>query len=375
MNQNFSYEINSKTFQNGIELLFVQLGYAKSKHLIQNLELIRSMFPSIKVHCIISKHSSLEKDLPNFVNRMVYTPEKEVDKLFNANEIDLDFRKGYWRFTLERLIAIKSAHIKNPKSRFIHVESDVLLLPSFPFTNFLNIEDVAWLPYDGTSDIASIMYFPSLEKNLEFTEDLMSLLVANPRLTDMQALYKLRNLFPERYFLLPTSNSDFGNLKNPNLNSATKLSSKFEGIFDSLPIGMWLTGIDPKNNYGFTKYFETKKIYKLQTCINPRAYSLQFVNRSELFYQNNTNFLKIYNLHVHSKSKKIFSPKWNSEIERLLSFSFRKKVYSEFSIKLFFELIFDNLSKGTLLEYMYNSPPLSFVRRTNQYFKQKYFSN
>ena len=375
MNQNLNYGINSKTFQNGIELLFVQLGYAKSKHVIQNLKLIHIMFPSIKVHCIISKHSSLEKELPNYVNRIVYTPEKEVDKLFNSNEIDLDFRKGYWRFTLERLIAIKSAYIENPKSRFIHVESDVLLLPSFPFINFLNIENIAWLPYDGTSDIASIMHFPSREKNFEFTEDLMSLLVANPKLTDMQALYKLRNLFPEKYFLLPTSNSDFGNLKNPNIDSATKLSSKFEGIFDSLPIGMWLTGIDPKNNYGFTKYFETKKINKMQTFINPSAYSLEFGNRCEILYQNNSNFLKIYNLHVHSKSKKIFSPKWNIEIERLVSFSVRKKVYSEFSIKLFFELIFDNLSKGTLLEYMYNSPPLSFVRRINHYLKQKFFSN
>ena len=375
MNQNFSYEMNSKNFQSGIELLFVQLGNAKSKHVIQNIELIRSMFPSIKIHCIISKHSALERNLPNYVNRIVYTPEKEVDKLFNANEIDLDFRKGYWRFTLERLIAIKSAYIENSKSRFMHVESDVLLLPSFPFINFLNIENVAWLPYDGTSDIASIMYFPSLERNLEFTEDLMSLLAVNPRLTDMQVLYKLRNLFPERYFLLPTSNSNFGNLKNPNLDSATKLSSKFEGIFDSLPIGMWLTGIDPKNNYGFTKHFETKKIHKMQTCINPSAYTLQFVNKSGLLYQNNDNFLEIYNLHIHSKSKKIFSPKWNSEIERLILFSFRKKVYSEFSFRLFAELIFENLAKGTLLEYMYNSPPLTFVRRINQYLKQKFFSN
>jgi len=373
MNQNFSYGMNSKTVQSGIELLFVQLGYTKSKHLIQNIELIRSMFPSIKIHCIISKHSALEIDLPNYVNRIVYTPEKEVNQLFNANEIDLDFRKGYWRFTLERLIAIKSAYIENSKSRFIHVESDVLLLPSFPFINFLSIENVAWLPYDGTSDIASIVYFPSLEKNLDFTEDLMSLLVANPRLTDMQALYKLRNLFPERYVLLPTSHSDFGNLKNPNLDSATKLSSKFEGIFDSAPIGMWLTGIDPKNNYGFTKYFETKKINKMQTCINPSAYSLQFGNKSDLLYQNDSNFIKIYNLHVHSKSKKVFSPRWNIEIERLLLLSYRKKVYTELSIRLFFKLIFENLSKGTLLEYMYNSPPLSFVRRINHYFKRKFF--
>ena len=113
----------------------------------------------------------------------------------------------------------------------------------------------------------------------------------------------------------------------------------------------------------------------MQTCINPSAYSLQFVNKSGLLYQNNDKFLEIYNLHIHSKSKKIFSPKWNSEIERLILFSFRKKVYSEFSSRLFAELIFENLAKGTLLEYMYNSPPLSFVRRINHYLKQKFFSN
>lgn len=353
--------MNSETLQNGIDLLFVQLGNEKYKHVIQNIKLIHSMFPGISIHCIISEYSALDTDLPNYVNRIVYTPEKEVSELLNAKNIEFNFRKGYWRFTLERLIAIKSAFMKNPELKFIHVESDVLLLPSFPFTNFLSIEHVAWLPYDRSSDIASIVYFPSVEKNLEFTGDLMSLMAADSSLTDMQALYKLRYFFPKKYFLLPTSDSNFGKLRNPNLDSSTKLSAKFEGIFDSLPIGMWLTGIDPKNNYGFTKYFETKKISRLQTFINPDAYSLQFANKSELSYHNNTKFLQIYNLHIHSKSKKIFSPKWNREIERLVLLSSRKKVHTEFSIKLFFELILNNLSKGSLLVYMYNSPILSFV--------------
>jgi len=375
MNQSLNNVINSKTTQDKIELLFVQLGLAKSEHLIQNIKLIRSMFPNINIHCIISEDSVLENDLPNYVNRIVYTPEEEVDKFFSASNFDLDFRKGYWRYTLERLIAIKFAFIENPESKFIHVESDVLLFPSFPFTNFLNIENIAWLPYDDTSDIASLMYFPSLEKNLEFTEHLMSMLLSNPRLTDMQALHKLRNSFPARYFLLPTSNPNFENLRNPNVDSTTKLNAKFEGIFDSLPIGMWLTGIDPKNNFGFTKYFETKKIKNMRTFIQPSEYSLQFVNRSELLYQNNDNYLKIYNLHIHSKSKKIFSSKWHGEIGRLVLLSSRNKVYYEFSIKLFFELIINNLSKGTLLEYMYNSPPLTFVRKINHYLKRKYISN
>jgi len=375
MNRSFDNDIKSKDTQKKIELLFVQLGFVKSKHLIQNIKLIRSMFPNVDIHCIVSKHSAVQRDLPDYVNCIVYSPEKIVDDLFDRSNIDLSFRKGYWRYTLERLIAIKSAYTENPESKFIHVESDVFLLPSFPFINFLNVEKVAWLPYSRNSDIASLMYFPSCEKNLEFTDDLMSLLLSNPRLTDMQALYGLRNMFPERYYLLPTSKVNFANLRNPNVDSASRLSENFQGIFDSLPIGMWLTGIDPKNNYGFTTYFETEKIKKMETFMQPSEYPIQFVDKSELFYQTNGNSLSIHNLHIHSKSKKIFSTKWNNEIERLVKLSSKGKVSSEFSIKLFVGLIFHNLLKGTLVEYIYNSPLLSFVRRINQFVKRRDISN
>jgi hypothetical protein len=371
MDESSSNNANSENIKGKIELLFVQLGLEKPRHLIQNIKLIRSMFPSVAIHCILSKNSALQRDLPSFVNCIEYCPEKKVDRLFDESEIELSFRKGYWRYTLERLIAIESAYIGNPESKFIHVESDVLLLPSFPFMNFLNVQKVSWLPYDCNSDIASLMYFPSFEKNLEFTKDLMSLLVSNPKLTDMKALYELRNRYPDRYYLLPTSKENLINLRNPNVESISRFTENFEGIFDSLPIGMWLTGIDPRNNFGFTRYFETEKIRKMQTFMQPSEYPIKFINNSELFYQTKDNTVKIYNLHVHSKSNEIFSAKWNIEIERLVILSSMNKVYSKFSIKLFFGLIFDNLLKGTLIEYIYNSPLFFNVRRFRQYLKRK----
>jgi hypothetical protein len=371
MNECSSNNAYSESIQGKIDLLFVQLGFEKSRHLIQNIKLIHGMFPDILIHCVISKGSVLEQDLPTFVNRIVYTAEKRIDELFDSKNIDLDFRRGYWRYTLERLIAIKSAYDENPKSKFIHIESDVFLLPSFPFSNFQSIENVAWLPYGGTRDIASIMYFPSLEKNSQFTDDLLVILLSNLELTDMQALNILRNTFPERYSLLPSSNMNFPNLLNTSVLSTSSLNTVFEGIFDSAPIGMWLTGIDPKNYFGVTRYFETIKIEEMNTFIQPNAYSLKFVNSQELFYEANDNSLQIYNLHLHSKSKKIFSPQWSSEIKRLVTLSSTGKVYSEFSIKLFFELIFSNLLKGTLIEYIYNSPLFFNVRRFKHYLRRK----
>jgi hypothetical protein len=65
MNQSFDNDIKPKDTQKKIELLFVQLGFVKSKHLIQNIKLIRSMFPSIDIHCIVSKRSAVQRDLPN----------------------------------------------------------------------------------------------------------------------------------------------------------------------------------------------------------------------------------------------------------------------------------------------------------------------
>ena len=180
----------------------------------------------------------------------------------------------------------------------------------------------------------------------------------------MEALHKLRKQFPNKYRLLPTSNSNFTKLSNLEIDSASNSFSHFDGIFDPAPIGMWLTGIDPRNNFGVTNYFASKKLSLLGMIQSPYAYPLYFVNNKSLIFKNGSKVLQVYNLHIHSKSSKIFSNSWKSEIRRLAKLSLKNQPYNEFSIRILIELLVSNYSKKSLTQYLYNSPLIINIRKT-----------
>jgi len=346
-----------------IEIVYVQIGAAKAKHLISNIEIVHKVFPKIFINCVISKDSITHQSLPKYVNAIEYKPVKLIDNILKEKSVDQKFRQGFWRYTSERLIALQEAHISRPESSLLHIESDVLIFPNFPFSNFLQIKKVCWLPNSLSSDAASIMYFPNLKKSMEFNNDLKNLFIKSKQINDMELLWKLRNDHPLKYHLLPTTHTNFPNLSDPSIRNTIKSSKYFNGIFDPAPIGMWLTGIDPRNNFGITNYFSTKKITSFCTTLRPSAYPLYFVNEKELFFKNSFNSLPVYNLHIHSKSRKIFSTKWYEEIHRLAKLSISNIPYSEFSFTILVSLVVTNFLKGTLAEYLYNSPLIRKLMR------------
>ena len=353
----------------GIEIVFVHLGHMKASHLKSNIALIKATFPEIIINCVMSENSVLKAELPFYVNQFIYKPSIETDNLLNAKIKDSSFRNGFWRYTFERLIAINTVHISRPNSALIHVESDILLLPNFPFSSFKNLNKIHWLPVDSNKDAASLMYFPNARLTNDFINDLHEFLMSNENISDMLALRNLRYNFPSKYCLLPTTNPNFPKLENLELEYDIKDCS-FAGIFDAAAIGMWLTGIDPRNGYGFTKYFATEKIIASNLFIDPSSYSIKFSQEQGMFFENQTSKLPIYNLHIHSKSKRIFSHKWETELKYLINYSYRNKPKNKFSTLVLMSLIKDNYLNRTLLEFLYNSPSFWILRKLNNKFNK-----
>ena len=347
-----------------IEIVYVQLGSAKAEHLIKNIGLAHKLFPRILINCVVYNNSDVHKSLPRYVNAIKFKPSEPVENMLQSKSIDLEFRQGFWRYSFERLLALHKAHSDRPLSSLLHVESDVLIMPSFPLSDFLRIQNVCWLPCDLSKDSASLMYFPNLKKSQEFNTDLNNLFVKSKQINDMKALYELRKQFPKKYRLLPTSNSNFTQLSNLAIDSAAKSFRHFDGVFDPAPIGMWLTGIDPRNNFGVTNYFASKKLSLLGMIQSPYAYPLYFVNNKSLIFKNGSKVLPVYKLHIHSKSSKIFSNSWKSEIRRLAKLSLKNQPYHEFSIRILIELLASNYSKKSLTQYLYNSPFIINIRKT-----------
>jgi len=344
-------------------IVFVQLGKNIPKHLISNMKLVHLMFPQNVINCIVSKESHISKSIPTYINIFTYESSPEINEIFNLKSIDPKFRNGFWRYSLERLIAIESLHATKKDQAHLHVESDILLLPNFPLQKFSELKHVSWLPFNPINDIASLVYFPRYESTQEFKVDLLNYVINSSKPTDMKGLANLRQNFPEKYKSLPISHSLLPRFNTVKVDRSRESEVNFGGLFDALNIGMWLTGIDPRNTYGFLELFETKKIVIDNSYIDPSIYSIKYSEKNGLYFENNNDKISIYNLHIHSKSLKIFSKNWSNEIADLTLLSHEKKVRRIFYPKILLRLILDNIKNSTFLEFLYNSPMMSNVRQ------------
>jgi hypothetical protein len=346
-----------------ISIVFVQLGNTIPKHLISNIKLVHLMFPQTLINCVVSKETHLSKNIPPYVSIFTYEPSPEVNEIFKLKSIDPKFRSGFWRYSLERLIAIESLHATKKDQAHLHVESDVLLLPNFPLQKFSELKHVSWLPFNPTNDIASLVYFPKYESTQEFKTDLLNYMIDSSKPTDMKGLSNLRHNFPQKYKTLPIFHSLLPRLNTVNVARSNESEVNFGGLFDALNIGMWLTGIDPRNTYGVLELFETKKIVIDNSYIDPSTYSIKYSEKNGLYFESDDDKISIYNLHIHSKSMKIFSKNWSHKIADLTLLSHEKNVRRIFYPKILLSLILDNFKNRTFLEFLYNSPMMSNARQ------------
>jgi hypothetical protein len=352
---------------NTLEIVFVHLGKNKSRVLIPNMELVHYMFPQISINCIVSEDFHSPGNMPDFVKIFTYKASLEIDNLFKLKSIDPSFRNGFWRYSLERLIAIESIHSKNTNVAYLHIESDVFLLPNFPLNKFSEVKQISWLPVNQVNDVASLVFFPRYELTQEFKTDLLRYIIDSVSPNDMEGLSKIRRRFPDKYKTLPFSHSSLPLLNKADIDPPVVSEVDFGGIFDGSKIGMWLTGIDPRNVYGFLELFATKKLNLDNSYIDPSAYELRFSEKNGLYFENGGEQISIYNLHIHSKSLRIFSKNWSKEIAYLISLSFKNKRQIKFYPRILAELIADNILKGTFIEFLYNSPLFALVRQLRNF--------
>lgn len=258
-----------------------------------------------------------------------------------SKRMDHRFRGGFWKYTFERLFALQQYHEKNPEVKLLHIESDVLLLPSFPWTKFLRYESIAWLNVNETHDVAALVHLPNLNATISFCDFLRKQLRDNPETTDMYALLSFANSFPEKHKYLPSLNNinsrEVGlDLLKLNIDS----SSYFKGFFDPLALGIWYFGQDPKNNYGIsTRYIDQEHHYLSATKVQ-----LDFKDGHLKDQLQNEWF----SIHLHSKNLNLFGPNWETWLTRYLHEAALQKNKNIFSFSAFRLAIHDRPIKEHL---------------------------
>lgn len=258
---------------------------------------------------------------------------------------EFEFRNGFWFLTLERLLILKRIHeYLGSGVKLLHVEGDMMLMPSFPFKDIFR-DKLMWFRHNVCDDVGSLVYSPSLESSVWLHDRLLEQARKNPQITDMSALCAIREQFPEKIDSFPSLFE--ANLDERNL-----------GTFDGLSLGQWLLGIDPRNTFGFTILHENNSIEvgrdkTLGSFLNHCEFSIEGNNELKVSVESTQSTLHC--LHVHSKEVMLFELENQNVIRKYVELSKNKNaVVENFNSQLFFELLWENLRKGKFLDYMRN---------------------
>jgi len=352
-----------------LRLVFVQLGPEKAPHLWLNIERVSEQFPEIEINLVVDLQVKVPKYIPKSVKTFLYRPKIEEQILLNRIFKSSSFRHGFWKYTFERLLALTEFHIQIGEGSILHIESDLLLMPNFPFKDFEQIETLAWMKVDKFRDTAALLYSPNKEESFWLSKTILSILATGEPVTDMTILRQIADSSPHKVSELPTFTKGMESLRCENIGQTrVEISDipkstfpKF-GVFDPAAIGMWLTGIDPRNNYGTTIYFDTQGILRGGTYLDPSQFRYQFTG-NELLGIVGTEAIPIWCLHVHSKNLGLFSDVWKTKLLEIISLSNKGEILFRRSVIGLLRLLFSNLSQGTLLSYLLNTPKALVVRK------------
>ena len=259
---------------------FVHLGDSIPRHLEENIARTRRLFPELEIMLI----TDVPKSRLGFADDLrvhVKEPLEISDGAIEAPSLGSDprFWHGYWQKTFNRLYSLQAAFTDNPGRTLVHVESDVLLLPSFPFDYFVDPQQVFWGEVGNSHDVAALLIIPNREALLSLLQELSHLVELDPGLNDMTALHKIaidKSIDHKYLAMIP---DDEG--------------SRDAGLFDGLPWGHYLYGTDPRAFYGRRIVGRTMSLSRFA----PSDYELRVEGQNLL-----VNGLPLHTLHIHSKA-------------------------------------------------------------------------
>ncbi len=298
-----------------MRVVFVHLGKSNPRHLWLNLRRHREIFPHVPVGVVVSD-AIHEKRLPVGVDIIHYSQSHEARLLLNSLALGAGFRGGFWHLTLERLIALRQVHLEFEGEPMLHLESDVLLMPNFPWKEMAEGKTLMWGQISQNEDIAAILFSPNYVSTSALVEMICDQVTNDPKTSDMRALHKIAaNLNKDDFSYIP---------------QGLDASRMAEGIFDVGSIGMWLCGIDERNSWGRRNFFMSLAHH----FVEPASYKYE-IKSDGLWLRRDNQDLKLFSLHVHSKDLKLFGRTWHARLEELVRRSEYQIPKSEFYIRGF----------------------------------------
>lgn len=222
-------------------IVYVQLGGNPAPTLQHYAKINSRLIPNAK-SVLITDNPARHVDFSGDV--IPYVEDKHLSgftEYTNSNRAYTNIAGGYWRFTMERLFALKilEEHYATD-CPVLHLESDVLLLlDNVALQRIIQSFKVTSVPRYSLSDgIASILFAPSTRQLVQDLLKLDSILLENLSVTSDMALLGLgleKGVIGE----LPSHPKDALILGAEVNESSTRI------VFDGLAYGQYLFGQDP----------------------------------------------------------------------------------------------------------------------------------
>lgn len=292
------------------------MGPARAPWVFTNISRHLELFPEVPILFISNHKPHLKKASGIGVETYLYRPAQETDEIFSSTSHSISFRHDFWRTSVERLIAIQQYQTHANQEKLLHIESDVMLMPNFPWGKLEKLDKLAWLSANSYMDCAALLYSPSTQAMDWLIGELRSEIALRADSTDMKALYSIRKKHPDAINLFPSTSLEVADeiltSDEARFFENIRLTSYFGGIFDVLSMGMWLTGQNPRNQGG--KIIRYENYFAQENNFGRDSFYLDGDRLSVGGLVRET----VFNLHVHSKNMRLLSPRWRSELRKLV---------------------------------------------------------
>jgi hypothetical protein len=287
-------------------LVWVHLGQSKVPfYLKRSMRNHAQIFSDQKLVLLVDD----DKNLHNFGIRnlsvyKVHFMDEDWEIIKRRLNHDLTFRNEFWFNSLARFKALYSFLIEEKIEKLLHIESDVVLMPNFPFSSFEKIQNSLAYSLQGEGKgIASVFYVGSQSCLADFLNFCFREILQESKNTDMTLLDNFYKKNPNKTLILPTlpKQTFFEGKLNDSKIELSETVTGFGGVFDAISIGQYFFGIDPRNNRGIKKLY----IEDASHWVKPSRFSFEWLENALIARQKDLKF-EIFTLHIHSKNPQIF---------------------------------------------------------------------
>ena len=336
-----------------LKIVFVYLGSELPEYAVKNFIRTATLFP-YEVHLYVEDSNYPEKILELPKNAYI----NKLDRSSLKAKIDLShdrrFRDNFWNLTLERIMSLDIIHDQFKKNTaLLHIESDMLLLPTFPFDK-VGGSKMRWFEHNHEDDVGSIVFSPNATETAWLTAKIVEEAEADPFVTDMSVLRRIRVKYGNRIETFP------------DIFNADEKTEK-QDFFDGSVVGQWLFGVDTRNTYGFEVLRENgdfaRSVHSEKLATLMREVNLCVGANGEVIGGTEKAKFSFHCFHIHSKKIDFFEISNTTTLSEYLKLDnrFTPQIKS-WQMPVLWKLLRTNYQNNTLLSYL---------RHMGRYIKKK----